>query len=90
MNRHERRKADKALKKGGPSSANLALMDKGSFTQEQRKIFLGEGNLPLTPELIKELIEEKGLKEEDLNQFAEMGAQYCPSRNSFIMPPEDF
>lgn len=65
-------------------------MDTSSFTQDQRQIFLGEGNLPLTPALMNQLVEEKGLKEEDLKQFAEMGAQYCPSRNSFIMPSEDF
>ncbi len=90
MNRHERRKAEKALKKRGSARNDLESIDRAEPSPELRMVFKGEGNLQLTPELINELIEEKGLKREDLEQFAAMGAQYCPSRNSFTTPSEDF
>jgi hypothetical protein len=73
MNRHERRKAEKALRKSGAPPTGLQRMDTSHFTPDQRAIFLGEGNVPMTPELMKELIEETGRKEKDIKQFCRNG-----------------
>jgi hypothetical protein len=72
MNRHERRRANK-LKRRHTSK---------TMAKDLGRIFGGEDNMALTDELINELIEKKGMKEEDVRQFAKMGALYCPPRNS--------
>jgi hypothetical protein len=52
-----------------------------------RHVFLGEGNEPLTEDLIKELV-QKGWPEADLREFARGGAEYCRPRKSIVYPPE--
>lgn len=50
-----------------------------------REVFLGEGAVPLTDEVVKMLVEEKGWPEDDLRDAQEMGAKYHPGRESLIM-----
>jgi hypothetical protein len=58
--------------------------------QEQDKIFrqviLGEGQVPLTDDLIQELV-KKGWPEKDLRIFKAQGAMYSVPRNSIIHQP---
>ena len=57
-------------------------------SKEFRRIFLGEGQEPLTDELIAMLVKEQGIPEEDLKQLKKMGVCYCRKTNSFVTPPE--
>ncbi len=51
-------------------------------------IFLGQNQIPVTDELIDQLVKDKGWNRDDLIQFKKDGAQYSVSRDSFIYPPE--
>lgn len=50
-------------------------------------IFLGENQVPLTDELIEQLVEE-GINREELLYMQKEGARYSTSRKSFMFPPE--
>ena len=85
MNRHERRKVEKLERKHHPINAHRASVG----IDDLGRLFGGKENLPLTEDLITELIRDKGMKESDVREFAAAGALYCPPRNSFIFPSED-
>ncbi|NOT49429.1 MAG: hypothetical protein HOP17_17020 [Acidobacteria bacterium] len=82
MNRHERRKAEKLERKQYPLKARGASVG----IEDLERVFRGKDNLPLTEDLILELVRDKGMKESDVRDAAAMGALYCPPRNSFILP----
>ena len=86
MNRHERRKAERLERKQYSPKAGGAPVG----IEDLERLLGGKENLPLTEDLIKELVRDKGMKESDVRDAAAMGALYCPPRNSFIFPSEDF
>ena len=82
MNRHERRKVEKLERKQHPINAPMTSVGNDDLD----RLFGGKDNLPLTEDLISELIRDKGMKESDVRELAAAGALYCPPRNSFIFP----
>ena len=57
-------------------------------TPELRQIFQQEDSVPLTDELIQELVTTQGIPEKDLIAMREQGLLYCRPRNSFVGTPE--
>lgn len=51
------------------------------------QIFGGEGAVPLSPEIIRQLV-ATGWEEEPLLEAARVGAKYSPARGSLLFPPE--
>ena len=52
------------------------------------EIFLGENEVPLTDELIDQLVKEKGMDREELIYLRDEGAKYSSKRKSFVFPLE--
>lgn len=55
---------------------------------EMEHIFGGEGAIPITDDLIKDLVTHYQWSEQDLIRAKEAGALYSLPRNSLIFPPE--
>lgn len=58
--------------------------DQEATVRDVREVFLGEGLVPLTDELVRELVREGDWREADLLQAQALGAEYHPGRDSLI------
>ncbi len=51
------------------------------------QVFLGDDSLPLTDDLIEELV-KRGMPEKDLLYCKQQGGRYSVPRGSIVFPPE--
>jgi hypothetical protein len=72
---------------GKKKKNRLQMQKPRKFDEEFSQLFGGEGEIPLTPDVIKELV-AKGWSEDDLNYAASSGAMYSTVRKSILFPPE--
>ena len=75
--RAQYRRQAKAARKAGEAKT----------VQDVREIFGGEGQEPLTEELIKQLVSD-GWDEKQVRDMAKMGGVYSRPRNTIILPGE--
>ncbi len=57
------------------------------FSDDFKDVWLGENQVPITDELIEELV-KKGMNREELVYMQKEGARYSTTRKSFLFPPE--
>ena len=58
------------------------------FKEIENILLHGHGLEPITNDLIKKLIKEKGIPKRDLKNLQKQGAKYSVTRNSFFFPSE--
>jgi hypothetical protein len=58
------------------------------FEKDFREIALGEGSVPITDDLINELVKIGKWNENQLKEYQKAGCVYHPRRQSIFYPPE--
>lgn len=61
---------------------------RSTVLRDVRQVFLGEGLVPLTDELIDRLAAEWHADKSDLVTMRDAGGKYSEQRRSIIFPPE--